>query len=616
MTRKKMPSGGGLMKIDKRQLKGKAIFLSPAMLLVAFGFFLPLLMLFSISLYKGVTGTGLIDTTALSFDNFAKMFEPYYLKVLWRTFRIAIYATLLSLVLGYPVAMAMSRTRSNRVKNFLLALILTPLITNVTARTLGLMIIFANNGPINRIITALGFPKARFVGTELGIILGLTQVFIPYMILSVKSVLDNVNYNLEEAARDLGCSRFTAFFKIIFPLSMPGVVAGSLFVFLLSFSSFVTPKLMGGGKVMTITMLIYQQSMTILDWPFAAVAALVLLVFSLILVTVYNHMTSRIEKMNDRSGSFREVNFSSGWYHFTRRAKDAVYDVYAAVTRVFKRERMRLVTEATLRRQRTMNAVRRILSIAVVVFVCLFIVLPLFIVIISAFSGDRMFITFPPSSFSLQWFRSVFEKPEYLSSFWLSLRVAVISTAISLVIGTLASLGLMRFKYKSIELLKTFFLSPLTLPAVIVGIALLRFSITLGWVGDNKSLILAHLVITTAYVIRMVLSSLVGFDMSLEEASRDLGASPLYTFRKITLPIIKPGLVVAGLFSFIVSLDETTISRFIVRGGNITLPVRIFAQLEYGLDLTVTAISFMLIVFSLIVLVLIDRTIGINKFKF
>ncbi|MGI6612841.1 MAG: ABC transporter permease subunit [Fastidiosipila sp.] len=615
MNRKLLPSGSGRLKIDKKQLVGKAFFLSPAMLLIAVGFFLPLVLLFTISLYKGVPGTGLIDTTVLTFDNFAKMFEPYYLKVLLRTFRIAIYTSVLSLVLGYPVAMVMSRTRSNRVKNLLLALILTPLITNVTARTLGLMIIFASSGPVNNFIASLGLGRVKFVGTELGIVLGLTQVFMPYLVLSVKSVLDNVDYDLEEAARDLGCSRLTSFFKVIFPLSMPGIVAGSLFVFLLSFSSFVTPRLMGGGKVMTITMLIYQQSMTILDFPFAAVAAMVLLLFSLILITVYNRMTSRIERMSDRSGSFREADFNSVWYRMIRRIKDAFYDLYAGVARRFKRDRTRLASAFMLKRQRVLAVLSRAAGIGFVVFVLFFIVLPLIIVVISAFSGDKMFITFPPSSYSFQWIKSVFLKTEYALSFWLSIKVAVFCTAVSLIIGILAALGLTRFKFRSVDLLKTFFLSPLTLPAVIVGIALLRFSIILGWVGDNKSLLLAHIMLATAYVIRMVLSSLVGFDLSLEEAARDLGASQFYTFRKITFPIIKPGIVVAGLFAFIVSMDETTISRFIVRGGNITLPVRIFAQLEYGLDQTVTAISCLLVTLSMVVLFIIDRTVGINKFQ-
>ena len=587
--------------------------LSPAMIVVTVAFFIPLIMLFALSLYRGIAGTGFVDKTELTLANFAKIFTPYYARVLWRTFRIAVFSALLSLVFGYPIAMAMARG-SNRLKNILLIIILTPLMTNVTARTLGLMIIFAESGPVNNVIAALGFDRVRFVGSEIGVVLGLTQVFIPYMILSIKSVLENINFNLEEAARDLGCSRVTAFFRVVFPLSMPGIVAGSLFVFLLSFSSFVTPQLLGAGKVMTVTMLIYQQSMVILDLPFAAASALVLLVFSLVLITIYNRMTSRIEKMSSKSGAYREVRFNTPWRRFTRTVRDCFYNVTAAVVRNVRSKREQTEKIKIAKRSRPFK-IGKVSFVLVVCLVSLFIVLPLFIVVLSAFSADRMFIKFPPSGLSLQWFENVFSQPEYMNSFWLSLRIAVISTLISLVIGTLASLGLTRYRFRSTNFLKTIFLSPLMLPAVIVGVALMRFSATLGWVGDNKSLLLAHIMVTTAYVIRTVLSSLVGFDTSLEEAARDLGASGLYTFRKITLPIIKPGIVVAGIFSFIVSMDETTISRFIVRGGNMTLPVRIFAQLEYGVDLTVTAVSCLLIAFSLIAIVLIDRAVGINKFK-
>lgn len=590
---------------------GKYLMLTPATLLLVFAFFVPLISLFSISLYQGAAGSGRINTDVVSLANFARMFDPYYLSVLWRTFRLALYATVLSLILGYPVAMAMAKG-SNRVKNILLALILTPLLTNVVARTLGLMIIFANNGPVNQFITALGLDKVKFIPSELGIVLGLTQVFMPYMILSIKSVLENVNTNLEEAARDMGCSRIGAFFKVTFPLSMPGVVAGSLFVFLLSFSSFVTPQLLGGGTIMTMTMLIYQQSMTLLDWPFAAAAAAVLLVFSLALLTLYNKMTSRIEKMGDKAGVFRESNFNSPWQRLVRTVKGAVYDFFATLGRALgmgnKQTRLK-------RRGGAGGVAGKILSRLCVVLVCGFIILPLPIVIISSFSGEKMFINFPPSSFSLRWYRSIFEKPEYLKSFWLSLRIALIAVALSLIIGTLAALAISRYKFRSVELVKTLFLSPLSLPAVITGIALLRFFIQIGWIGTVRGVMVAHVLLCTTYVIRTVLSSLVGFDMGLEEAARDLGASPFYTFRKITLPIIRPGLVVAGLFSFIVSMDETTISRFIVRGRDITLPVRIFAQLEYGLDLTVTAISSLLIVLALVILFLIDRSIGLNKFK-
>jgi putative spermidine/putrescine transport system permease protein len=127
--------------------------------------------------------------------------------------------------------------------------------------------------------------------------------------------------------------------------------------------------------------------------------------------------------------------------------------------------------------------------------------------------------------------------------------------------------------------------------------------------------LLAHLVLTTAYVVRTISASLVGFDITLEEAARDLGANAFYTFRHVTLPIIKPGLIVAGIFAFIVSFDETTVSMFITGGRTITLSVRIFSQLEYGLDPTVTAISSLLILMAVGALFVIGKVFGLEKFS-
>lgn len=599
-----------------REFIGRTALLMPAILLLIAGFFLPLISLFSISIYKGISGTGNIDTTVITLDNFVRMLGPYSLTVIWRTFRLAIYATLLSLFLGYPIAIAMVKA-NNKIKNIMLALMLTPLLTNVVARTLGLMIFFGHNGPMNKMLTAFGIGKVKFVPGELGIVIGLTQVFIPYMILSVRSVLENVDFALEEAARDAGCSRMGAFAKVTLPLSVPGIVAGSLFVFLLSFSSFVTPQLMGGGTVMTITMLIYQQSMVLLDWPFAAAAAIILLLFSLLLLTIYGKLTSRIERMGDSLTVERKPTRLGAYFSQTsRKVKNGLYDSYAYVVRklralVTHRENLSLSQSPS----NLLAALGRIAGIFMIVLGLVFIILPLPVVLLSSFSGEQLLVNFPPKSYSLQWYQQIFQKTEYIRGFLLSLRIALISVGVSLTVGILASWALTRYRFRGRELMKTLFLSPLSLPAVIMGISTLRLFIRLGMVGSLAGILLAHITITTAYVIRSILSSLVGFDMMLEEAARDLGAKPFYTFRKVTFPIIRPGIIVGGLFAFIVSMDETTVSRFIVRGSNITLPVRIFADLEFGVDLTITAISTMLIVMALIVLVLIDRTLGLNKFK-
>ncbi len=602
-------AGRNKSRMSTRQ-RSKYALLSPGMFILFFAFLIPMGLLFIVSFQTYVPGSGFADK-AFTLDNFSRLLEPYYLMILLRTFRIALLATLLSLVLGYPVAMLLSKSRGKK-KSLLLGLILTPLLTNVVARTLGLMIVFGSHGPVNSLLGLFGLERVKFIPGELGIILGLTQVFIPYMILSINSVLENMNFNLEYAARDLGCSPFQAFWRVIFPLSSPGVVAGSLFVFLLSFSSFVTPRLLGGGTIMVMTMLVQQQAMQLLNWPFAAAAAIVLMLFSLILVSTYNRLTSKIERMNDRSGVHQEIRFDKGIYRITGMLSDGFYSITCLISGF-------LDTLFPARKERkgplpffghTTGVLYRLFTILVLIFI----ILPLPIVMISSFSSSSM-MSFPPEKFSVKWYLGLLQKREYITSFLLSFRIALLSVVASLTIGTMAALAIKRYKYRFPEFLKTFFLSPLMVPAVIIGIALMRFMNLLGWINSFKAILTAHLLLTITYVIRTVLSSLVGYDLTIEYAARDLGAGPLLTFRKITLPLIKPGLIVAAMFAFIVSLDETTISIFIAGGRTTTLPVRIYSMLEHGLDPTVTAISSLLILLALGTLLLINRVIGLDKFK-
>jgi len=586
-----------------------AILLSPGLLILTLGYFIPLIMLFVISFYKGVPGSGLM-VEEFTTGNYLRLFDAYYVEVLLRTFKIAIYTTILSLLLGYPVALVIARS-SGKIKSILLAIVLVPLLTNVVARTLGLMIILGRHGPVNQLLDLLGVPKINFIPGELGIIVGLTQVFMPYMILSISSVLSNIDFSLEGAARDLGSSKFGAFWKVTFPLSMSGIVAGSLFVFLLSFSSYVTPRLLGGGKVMVITMLIYQQAMLLLNWPFAAAVAVILLILSIVLVTLYTKATTS-NKLIDTTvyGDFQKNHFS--FQDFFRKINDWRYDRITATGLAID-----VLTQksALIRVLATLGLYFGKFFIKTwKIFIVLFIIVPLPLVILSSFSASSM-ITFPPTGFSIKWYTGIFERMEYVRSFLLSLRLSLLCVLISVSVGTLASLALARYNFRGREIIRSVFLSPLMLPAVIVGLALLRFLASIRWVATFQGILLAHLILTTAYVIRTVSSSLVGFDNSLEEAARDLGASAFYTLRKVTLPLIKPGLIVAAIFAFIVSFDETTVSIFITGGRTITLPVRIFSQLEYGLDPTVTAISSLLILMAVIALFIIGEVFGLDKFS-
>ncbi len=594
-----------------RRKTSKYLLLTPGVAILAVFFFLPLAYLFVLCIFQGMPGSGLIDYSSPSLANFAKFTDEYSRMVLWRTLRIAFLAALFSLLIGYPIAYSMTKG-SSRKKSLMLALILTPLVTNVVARTLGLMIIFGNSGVVNSTLKTLGFTGVKFLGTEMGIVLGLVQVFTPYMILSIKAVLENTNFNLQEAARDMGCTKWQAFHKVILPLSTPGIVAGTLFVFLLSFSSYVTPKLMGGGTIMTMSMYVYQQSMQLLDWPFAAAVAIVLLLVSLTIVTIYNKMTSRIERMNDRTGIYRNANYGSRWHLFKQKIGNFFYDKYVFV--VLKAKSVAPGAALAKYGPLVFEKLGGVLVKILVVGGILFIISPLPIVIISSFTSANL-VYFPPKGFSVKWYLGLLNKTEYLGSFLVSLRLALISVGIALVSGTMVAVALTRFRFKFTNLLRTIFLSPLMVPGVIFGLAAVRFAALIGWSASFQALMAAHIVICSTYVIRTVLSGMVGFEGSLEEASRDLGASPWQTFWKVTFPIIRPSIIVAGLFSFITSLDETTVSVFLVGGKSVTLPVRIFSQLEYGLEPTITAISSILVLLAVVILLVIDKVLGLHKFK-
>lgn len=589
-----------LIKKIKYYLKPFLLML-PNILIIMAGFFIPLFLLFLISFYKGIPGSGLIEEV-FTLENYVKFVTDfYYVEVFMTTFMMAVYSTLLSLIIGYPLAYIFVRA-SSKISRVILLILITPLLTNRVARTLGIMIIFGRHGPVNNFFRFLGLPPVEMVPGMLGIVLGLTQVFTPFMVLSISSVLKNVDFSLMEAARNLGCSRFQAFRKVILPLSIPGIAAGSLFVFLLSFSSFVTPRLLGGGMVTVMTTLIYTQVMRVLNWPFAAAAAVVLLLVVGVIVTVYTRaMTSSIELQAAHRRSFYERT--------KKNLQNKIYILNCKLSKQFEKVKIDLKIIGAIKA--LFSKIQRPLAIGIIIFILVFILSPLPVVILSSFHPGRL-IRFPPEGFSFRHYETLMRSVEYFRSFIVSMQLAFLSVIISVLAGTLASLGITRFDFPGKNIMKSIFISPLMLPAVIIGLALLRLLVELGWQASFQGVLMGHLLLTTAYCTRTMTSTLIGFDRSLEEAARDLGAGVLQTFFKITLPIIKPGIFASAIFAFVVSLGETTISVFTTGPGTITIAVRIFSQLEYGLDPAATAVSSLLIGFAVIILVLLEKVIGIN----
>jgi putative spermidine/putrescine transport system permease protein len=265
------------------------LLLGPGLLCLIFAYFLPTGLL----LVTSVLGTGTEGEATLTLEHYRRFFlDTYYLSVLERTFRLSLIITVTTLALGFPIAYIMARAGA-RTALWLGLLVITPLMVSVVIRTFGWMVLIGRGAALPTLAEALGLNGRDFVlmQTETGIVLALAQVLLPFMTLSLYGVIAQVDAELEQAARSMGCSFLGALWRVTLPLSLPGVVAGSLLVFALSISSFITPNLIGGVRLPMLASSIYQQALVTVDWPFAAVLSVILLLTVLAIVVPYTMVT-------------------------------------------------------------------------------------------------------------------------------------------------------------------------------------------------------------------------------------------------------------------------------------------------------------------------------------
>jgi putative spermidine/putrescine transport system permease protein len=253
----------------------------------------------------------------------------------------------------------------------------------------------------------------------------------------------------------------------------------------------------------------------------------------------------------------------------------------------------------------------RLLAVYVAV-ACGFSIAPVAVIFLESLTGAD-YVSFPPVGLSLKWYLEIPKRPEFVASLLTSFVVAAGASVVSTGLGATAALALVRYRFPGRAFLQGLFLSPLSVPGIVLGIALLQFYATYGIPRTGLTLALAHLVITTPYTIRLVSVSLAGFDQNLERAARSLGAGSWTTFRLVTLPLIRPGILAGAVFAFIVSFDDLAVSLFLSSPGAMTLPVRIFTYIEQIYDPLITAVSSLLILVAVVVVVLIERTVGMGR---
>lgn len=219
--------------------------------------------------------------------------DAYYWSMLWRTVWIGALITLVTLVLSYPLALFVSR--ATRAKALLIVLCISPLLISAVVRTYGWMVILGDQGFLPAMLRSFNLTPPRLINNQLGVIIGMTEILMPYMILSLLSGFGKLDATLEQAAETLGAGPFTVFRRIVLPLSTPGILLGCLLCFVLAVSSFITPKMLGGGRVALLATEIYDQAIVTLNWPVAAcLSVLILIVFGTALL-FYGQLSKIVE---------------------------------------------------------------------------------------------------------------------------------------------------------------------------------------------------------------------------------------------------------------------------------------------------------------------------------
>ena len=589
---------------DKRG-RGILLLFAPACILLLAVYVIPMGRMIFMSLYD----------SGWTLSRYIRVLEnPFILRILGNTIRLAAQVSLLCVFLGYPVAFLMLKS-GTRVRHIVSILVILPIWTSILVRSYAWMVLLGRDGVINKTLQWVGLSAepVPLLYNSFAVHVAMVQVLLPYMIFPLFSVMNQINWNLVIAARGLGAGPTSAFLWVFFPLTLPGVAAGTLLVFILGLGFFVTPALLGGITDVTYVMLIEKQVNELLHWEFASAMAVVLLIPTVILGILYQGVLGLDETTT--SGAY-----ATGRWRWLARAP-AVGMALASRGMVRIRRTILTVWEERVRRRPNASALcakvakhgfpnreNAILQMpplySIIAWASIaFMVIPMMLLFPLSFSAS-LFLEFPPRGFSVQWFERYLSRSDWVTPTILSVKVAVLTMLIAVLTGSLAAIGLVRAKFRGKALLTAFFISPMILPTIIVAIAVYFQFARFHLIGSPTGLVLGHLILAVPMVIIVMMGALRSVDVSLEQAATSLGAGPVKAFLLVTLPLIRPAVATGAFFAFLASFDEVVIALFISGTNATTLPKRMWEGIRFEIDPTITAVSVVIVTLSVLLLLL------------
>lgn len=543
--------------------------------------------LFYLAVVYGIANIVVIAYSLMSphpgLENFVTVFTtPGSLRVTEGTLLIGLITTLVSLLLGFPLAFSIVNG-PRWLRPPLLACVVAPFLTSVIVRSFGWQVLLGRVGIVTDLLNYIGGSSSGYLQTRIAVLLGLTQVVLPLVVLPIASNMRKLDYSLLRGANSLGAGPVYTFVRIYLPLMLPGIEAGCILAYVYGVGSFITPAILGGygtsgsmlGSDIQNDVDLYGQ------FGLAAAKAVELTIAVLIVIAIYQRLLGgRVEWL---------VSRSSGT---TRRQVSDKAHRSIAIARRRRRGNLGGLLDALLRLidSRAAQAPYGVLCSAVSVLTGLYMILPQLIAIPVSFTAVRALV-FPPVGFSIKWYLGFFTD-EWLRPVLYSVIVSVCVAAASPLLGLLAAVGAERSRHRFVRQLTTFaILAPAVVPSVVAAVG---FYLTFARLRLNDSvlgIVLAEVCLALPFAFVVLAAAVRALDPCYERAASSLGASPFVLMHRVIFPLIRPAILTAILFSFLICFDESAVSIFLSGRRVQTLPAQMFAALSQQSDPTVGVVG-------------------------
>ncbi|TFG84424.1 MAG: ABC transporter permease subunit, partial [Hyphomicrobiales bacterium] len=456
------------------------------------------------------------------------------------------------------------------------------------------IVLLGRKGALNNFLIDIGLidRPLKLIFNFTGVMIGMSHALMPLAVLTMLSVMEGINPNLSKAGATMGARGGQTFWRIYFPLSVPGIAASGMLVFITALGFFITPALLGGAHETMIVQTIIFQIKEVLNWGFAGAIGVLLMVAVLLLFFVYDKLLG----LSTLSGG-EVTRANSLWQNpigflgalagglFTRGMGTLCEWIGIAWDSVFPP-----------RPGRRRRGGGRVAIWLTALLVMSFLALPALFVIPVSFTEEG-FLGWPPKGFSLQWYQRIADSDIWAWAAIRSFTVAIVASALAMLLGVPAAFMLARQSFTGKGVVFAFLVSPMIIPHIFIAVGLFFLYSRLGLTGTTVGLIIGHTVVVIPYVVVTILAVVKGYDQHLDMAAWTLGANRRQTLARITLPIIRSGMIAAFMFAFVISFDELTIALFVTGGEVTTLPKQMWDDALLRVSPALAAVATLLLLF-------------------